>query len=326
MTITLTRAPRTNLVLRVNELLNPSFTVNTNSWNAIGGFGTGGAGTDARNSINWSPYGSWAYQKQWTTAPTGAVNGVVGWRYALANPGSAGQVRTFSARVITSWTTTVSISAKYINSTGGIISVTTGAAVPTGAGTWGQPFVVATNPAGTASINFEILLGSTLPPSNGLATLQTAMSETKGFLDTYFDGDTYATGFGTQHTEWTGTAGASQSQLLDVNPADVLSPQLVLGYDVAQASRNIVHQLIDGPVAATLLPASTRQGTLKLFFIDAATADTARIAHTAATAWDLADTDQPQEATRYVVDGQVRKYQTDNRLRWVLEVPYRELT
>lgn len=329
MPVTTTRYPRTNIVLRTNEVTNPSFSVDAATWVLIGGFGTGGAGTEGRAAITWSPYGGWCLRKQWTTAPTGGFNNAVGFRYPMSAPGGTGQTRTFSARVITSFPASVIAVARYLDAGGAILSSTNGAAVATDSNTWARPFVTAVNPAGTASVRFEVLLISTVSiPATGLMTLQTALSETTGYLNgTYFDGDTYATGNGTQSTSWTGAAGQSQSQLRDWNPDDVVAPvQLASGYDVTQQSRNVAHRLIDGVTVAALLPAETRTGTLRLFFDNAADAEAARALHAQATTFRYVDTDQPQENMTYVTAGPVRKYQTEGRLRWIMEVPYVELS
>lgn len=103
-------------------------------------------------------------------------------------------------------------------------------------------------------------------------------------------------------------------------------PALVVGYDVSQASRNQFHQLIDGPVGVTLYPAALRSGTLHLLFADAVAADAARSAHAAAGFWVLTDDALPQENMRYAVDGTPRKYQSDARTTWLLDIPYQEIS
>ena len=113
----------------------------------------------------------------------------------------------------------------------------------------------------------------------------------------------------------------------DGNGQTTVVPTLVLGYDSGRNTRSVLHTLMSGIVVAVLYDAQLRVGTLQLFFASAADADRARTLHATAGVWQLTDPDNTTENMRYVVTGgQLRKYQTENRARWILEVPYGEVS
>lgn len=326
MTITLERSPRGEVIVRTNECVNPSFETTQAPWTNLW-FGSGGAGRDVWATTTWPPnvVGTRLLQKEWTTAP--AANEDAGWRLVHTWYGGDWAPKTISCNVYCSnREVPFAIKAYFKNASGGVISSATSPSTITSIGGWIRHSAVFSNPPGTvtAQLDFVLLNGNTVL-NNTVLAMDAVLIEPGSVNYPYFDGDTWPAGNGTQRTAWDGTAHQSASRLYDWDPATKWSPQLVQGYDVAQASRNIVHQLMDGAVAATLLPASGRQGTLRLFFLDAASAENARKTLAGAGTWTYADTDQAQESMTFVVDGQVRKYQSDNRLRWSVEVPYREL-
>ena len=58
----------------------------------------------------------------------------------------------------------------------------------------------------------------------------------------------------------------------------VITPQLILGWEAAQDSRNVIHSIIGkAEPDVTLKPATLRTGTLQLLFLTAAEASTARV-------------------------------------------------
>lgn len=105
------------------------------------------------------------------------------------------------------------------------------------------------------------------------------------------------------------------------------TPDLVLGWDSSRQSRTVVHDVLGRPDPdVTLRPASTRTGTLRLFFLDLATAVACEEAHAAATIWTLSTADVLPATMRYVVDGQIRLTSDGPaHARWVLEAPFREI-
>lgn len=310
-------------MLRRNECINPSVETDAALW-SYSWFGTG-TGTNARmtdGGLNGSGY----LRKTFST--TSNESGDVGFSYQ--HDGWSGD---WTEKIASAYLRPVNIDGygrvtlQSYNKDGGLISRQDGNPQYLGNTVWTRISDSFKCPPGTTTskVSFWMVSGRQLGAGFRL-DLDSAFIEPGNVLGSYFDGDTYGNGNGTQYTTWAGTHHASQSYLWDADPATQLRPAMVLGYDVGQQSRNIIHQLIDGPVAATLLPASTRQGVLKLFFEDAASAENARAKHATAGTWYYLDTDQPQEAMWYAVNGTVRKYQSDNRKRWILEVPYNEVS
>jgi hypothetical protein len=319
VTITLERTPRGEVTVRTNECLNPYPRGTTNGW-SFTWFGTGGTGTN-----NVQPD---ALNKAWTNTPTNSGAEDAGFRYRHSS-WTGSSPRTCSAYIYPNYfEPKVGIKARYYDAGGTLLRVDNSVPVQMVLNQgWQRITGSFSGPSNTAYVDVDFVLFPGNTPQNGQGiSLQRVLIESGWTVGTYFDGNTWAGGNGTQRTVWTGAADASGSQVLDWDPATKWSPQLVEGYDVGQQSRNIIHQLADGPVAATILPASTRQGTLKLFFLDAASAETARKTLATAGTWTFTDTDQGQESMTFAVDGQLRKTQSDNRLRWRVEVPYRELS
>lgn len=106
-----------------------------------------------------------------------------------------------------------------------------------------------------------------------------------------------------------------------------ITPDLVLGWDAGREARTVVHEVLDGPPAATLRAASPRAGVLRLFFLTPEAAHACASAHAAPAVWLLDDPDVPGGTLRYVVaGGQVRVVsEPPDHRRWVVEVPYQEV-
>lgn len=338
MTITLTRTPRGSVFGTANWCANPTAQNDTANWSyswygpSVGGtsdratglaFGSSQPGlgkvTTALRKTSSSATTSVAEHGFYYTTPAnlnwgpGAVFYASGWWWA-----NQGQ--------------TILIRAKYYNSAGALIGTQDGPKQQSGYQLWsrlqGGPFTVPANadPART-QIWFCTFGGDAAGLPSGYSELLTAVSLTvdnAALSQSYFDGNSLPWGditFG-----WTGTAGSSWTIEYVPDPASILVPTLVLGYDSARPSRNVVHQLLSGSVAAVLYPASTRRGTLRLFFEDDASATNADRQLAKSGTWSFADTDHPDENMLCVTSGDVRKYQTDNRMRWTVEVPFQELT
>ena len=103
------------------------------------------------------------------------------------------------------------------------------------------------------------------------------------------------------------------------------SPTLVLGYETVRESQNVVHDIIGGGIAVTLIRPRPRAGTLRLFFTDESAAFAAVTLHARETSFTLSDTDRPVIGMRYIVDGSVSLRLTDDRKRWEVSVGYQEV-
>lgn len=103
---------------------------------------------------------------------------------------------------------------------------------------------------------------------------------------------------------------------------DNISPRLILGWDASAESQNVVHDIIGGGIAVTLIRPRPTSGTLPLFFTEEAAAFAALEIHKRETSFTLTDTDRPVIGMRYVLDGSVSIQLTDDRKRWLVNVDY----
>lgn len=111
-----------------------------------------------------------------------------------------------------------------------------------------------------------------------------------------------------------------------VSDSATSSPDLVLGYATTRRSRNVIHDLIGGGIAVTLVATAPRSGTLELFYIDEAAAWAALELHTLADTFTLADTDRPDVGMTYVLSGDVGlSLDEQTRDHWVVTVDYQEV-
>lgn len=118
------------------------------------------------------------------------------------------------------------------------------------------------------------------------------------------------------------------TSLITVNDgtSDTTSPALVLGYETSQESQNIIHDIIGGGIAVTLVRPRPRSGTLRLFYLTEADANAARLLHTRESSFTLSDTDLPTITMTYVLDGSISPALDDEgRKRWVVEIGYQEI-
>lgn len=118
------------------------------------------------------------------------------------------------------------------------------------------------------------------------------------------------------------------ASLITVNDGTTssISPALVLGYQTARESQNIVHDLIGGGIAVTLVRPRPRSGRLELFFLTEADGFAALTKHGLETTFTLSDTDRPAVAMTYVTEGAIDLALDDEgRTRWVLTVGYQEV-
>lgn len=106
------------------------------------------------------------------------------------------------------------------------------------------------------------------------------------------------------------------------------SPDLVLGYQTARHSRNLVHDLIGGGIAVSLIAPRLRSGVLNLFYRDEADGWAGLALHSRESSFTLTDTDVPEIGMSYVLsDGADLELQLDpdTLTRWLLNVPYQEI-
>jgi len=103
------------------------------------------------------------------------------------------------------------------------------------------------------------------------------------------------------------------------------SPVAVDGYEATRASQNIVHDLISGDIAVTLISPRPRSGTLQLVYGNAADAFAAFTLHETETTFFLERDDLPALNMTYVLDGDLTITVDDSREAWVLAVGFQEV-
>lgn len=107
-----------------------------------------------------------------------------------------------------------------------------------------------------------------------------------------------------------------------------LTPELVLGWESVQDSRNIVHPIIGSANPdVTLKPANLRTGTLEMLFLTAADAEEARIAHATLGVFQLVSTEITYADMYYVVSGSINTTLEDvTRHLWTFSIDFQEVT
>lgn len=103
------------------------------------------------------------------------------------------------------------------------------------------------------------------------------------------------------------------------------TPTLVLGYDTAYEGRNVVHDLIGGGIAVTLVPQRLRSGTLELFYADRDEAWEAVELHRGTDTFTITDADVPEVGMAYVANTVSPALEDSTRAAWVVSVDYQEI-
>lgn len=117
------------------------------------------------------------------------------------------------------------------------------------------------------------------------------------------------------------------SSIIANNGAGSTAPTLILGYETGRESRNVVHDLIGGGIAVALVAPRPRSGDLRLFYPAEADAWAALALHSHESTFSLTDSDRPGVGMTYVANGRIALALDDQtRTRWVVTVPYQEVT
>lgn len=314
--------PRGNVLDARNLCPNPDFETNLDYW-TTSWYGPSTTGTFDRGSLyGWR--GPNFARKKWSTSTNNVADAGF---YSTSLPTTPGYTyRTSAMMACPNMGIPVFARAKWLNSAGGIITYSDGPIINMAANSWTKvpSGGVFTAPAGAASVQFGFVIGTAGMFAGNELWMDAVVFNSGPADDYYFDGDTTPNGAYTY--SWDGTPHASTSSRLIPDPQTAVYPTLVMGYDRNTQSRNVVHDLLSGNVAAVIRSSSLRSGTLKLLFADPAAADVAERMHRGARYWQFADDAVPGEGMIYVVDGALRSYQSDSRRARVLEIPYREIT
>jgi len=112
------------------------------------------------------------------------------------------------------------------------------------------------------------------------------------------------------------------------NGAGTTSPLTILSpYETSWTSRNIVHDLVGGDIAVSLVKPRPRSGELALLYDNETDARAAADLHTQETTFTLTETDPASVSMTYAVDGQVRCALDESTLSaWIVSVGYQEVS
>jgi hypothetical protein len=104
------------------------------------------------------------------------------------------------------------------------------------------------------------------------------------------------------------------------------TPELILGYQASRESRNVVHDLIGGGIAITLVEPRPRSGVLRLFYQVEADAFAALALHTRETTFFLSSDDRPHINMTYVLDGAGDiELDEDTKDKWIVPIGFQEV-
>ena len=100
---------------------------------------------------------------------------------------------------------------------------------------------------------------------------------------------------------------------------------ITLPYDTGHQSRSVVHDLIGGGIAVSVVAPRPRSGELVLLYTDEGTANSARLLHLHETTFTLTETSTPTANMTYVVDGEVRVSLGVDGHAWMVSIGYQEV-
>jgi hypothetical protein len=104
-------------------------------------------------------------------------------------------------------------------------------------------------------------------------------------------------------------------------PVTVLSP-----WATAWESRNVIHDLIGGGIAVSLVGPRPRAGEMELLYNTEAAAFASVALHREETTFTLTETDVSSVSMSYVVDGSVQARLDETTVRrWVVTIGYQEV-
>ena len=167
------------VTVRTNLITNPSFETNTTGWNPAG------AVSGSLTRVTTDAYvGTASAQMAWT----GAGLGYIEQSNTASAAASAGATYTGSIYVkqTVGSARSINLNFNWWNSSNAYISTTSGTASTTVIGSWVRYSITATAPATTASVGFQVYLGTVA--SGDTFLIDAALTEQSSVLGTYFDG------------------------------------------------------------------------------------------------------------------------------------------
>lgn len=328
MTVYTTRTPRGTVVSAINDITNPSLESTAPGWSSAG-YGAGGNGSDSLAAApTQAPNGrATTLCKTWSNAATNSGGAGSSWAGIKVTPG---QVKYFQAQLYCTSAQGALVSLQWKAADGTILSNEPGQSVAVAANTWTRVQYLTTVPANaaTVTVSFVLAAGGVIP--NGMKMYLDAASSCTtpdgNTIPGYFDGASPSDGYYT--FGWEGAADASRSFRYAPDPLSIITPQqLADKYSWSVLGKNTIHQLLAGGTAATIIPGGARSGTLKFLFLNRADAKNCTDQHLKVGTWAYVDSVQPEANMTYVVTpGPINMYQDDSRLRWIVEIPFSEVT
>lgn len=320
MTSTFTRTPRTLLEQRRNLCKNPrvgvdltGFTVAasggaTLSLSRATGVGApGGVSSAARAQLTSAAATFWSC----TWAAAAVVAGVEYTHSAYLFSNTSGR--------------TVRVEIGWYDVSNTIISQVAPGATAIAASTWERRSATGVAPAGAVTARLTTVVTNGGAIGNNILTTE-ILFEAAATAGVYFDGATPDAS--PIFYQWGGTADASESTQNVLNPADIVVPILVNGYEGKRQARTVVHRHANTDnVSVSLIPAGPRSGTLELLFEDATDAAATLALFGYASLFLLADDDLPEIDMMFAVTEGDLSANLDDETRsvWLVKVPFVEV-
>jgi hypothetical protein len=112
------------------------------------------------------------------------------------------------------------------------------------------------------------------------------------------------------------------------NGAGTSTPELVLSpYETAWQSRNVVHDLIGGGIAVSIVPPRPRAGVFDALYLTESDAFGCAELHQQPTTFTLTESDRPQVGMTYVIEGAVTvRLDEETQNVWIVTIGYQEVT
>ena len=107
---------------------------------------------------------------------------------------------------------------------------------------------------------------------------------------------------------------------------DAFTPNIVEGFDPTADSQNVIHQLIGGGIAVTLVGDQLRKGQFRFIFTTDAAAEAAREILGRPTSFTMSSLERPAVNMSFVRDGMMSPAMKSGMLNvWSFSVGYQEI-
>lgn len=112
------------------------------------------------------------------------------------------------------------------------------------------------------------------------------------------------------------------------NGAGTTSPLTILSpWETSWTARNVIHDLVGGDIAVSLVKPRPRSGELSLLYDSETAAFAAATLHLQETTFILTESDPASVSMTYVVDGDIRVALDDQTLLvWIVTIGYQEVS